>query len=318
MIQKDLMIIGGGIAGLFAAHQAGLAKIDVLLIESANHLGGQLLFQTQPVDLADTAYDGLRGFEIIQRIIGRLRKMENVTILTNTTVTALYPNRLVTTLSDEEYCVYQPKTLIVSTGSYDNYLAFENNDLPGIYGAKLTQILLHQYGILPGKDAVIIGSSNQSFRIAADLIAAGAKVRAILETSKHVIADSKHQQIVDATIYTSVADIKAIGYKEVEALTFRLPTGELKTIKADFICVATGYQPMHHLFSMAEAQVIYDLDKGGFVPVVDQNLETSVPYIYACGHANGIKDAASTIKEAKCATKAALFALSQIKGALDG
>lgn len=318
MIQKELMVIGGGIAGLFAAYEAGLANIDVLLIESNYRLGGQLLFQTEPIDLAHTTYDGLAGFELAEQIIHQLKAMHNVTILTNTTVTAIYPNRLVATLSGDDYRIYQPKAMIVATGSYDNYLAFENNDLPGIYGAKLTQTLLHQYGILPGKEAVIIGSSNQAFRIAADLIDEDVKVHAILETKKHITADQYHQKLAETQIYTSVDDIKAIGHEELRELTFRLSNGEMKSIKTDCICVATSYQPMHHLFSMAKAQVIYDSNKGGFVPIVDENLETTIPYVYACGDVNGIKDAPAAIKEAKRAAKAALLALSQMKEAPNG
>src|SRR5690554_1815863 len=137
MKQAELVIIGGGPAGLCAAISAAKSGANVLLIERNKYLGGQLVKQTHMFFGSEKQYASLRGIDIPQILLSELDKYkENVEILTDTTVVGMYEDGMITALHKEDkFFKIMPKAVIVATGAFEKSLAFPNNDLPGIYGA---------------------------------------------------------------------------------------------------------------------------------------------------------------------------------------
>ena len=217
MIHKDVIIVGGGISGLSAAKILSQYKISVLIIDRNNYLGGQLKKQTHKLK----SFDNQRGFEIIHSLLTDLKEHSHIEIILNTTTSAIYEDLVLTAINKDRYLKYKAKAYLIATGSTDKHLAFENNDLPGIFPSSVIQTLIHIYGIIPEKELLIIGSGNIALIITLYLIEAGLKVKAIVEESEHILGDNMYlSKIHDLGIsfYLNYKIVKAIGKTSIEAV----------------------------------------------------------------------------------------------------
>ena len=307
MITKELIIIGGGPSGLCAAKTAAEAGIHVLIIERSPIIGGQLVKQTHKFFGSKNQYAKMRGFDIAKKLIHDLEGFPNVEIKTDTTVVGLYPDYVVTTLCGETYTRYQAQSIIVATGASEKFLAFENNDLPGIYGAGAIQTLMNLYGVLPGHEVVMVGSGNIGLIVSYQLMQAGVQVKAIIEASKNIGGYKVHaskMRRLGVPILTSTTVKKAIGQDHIEAVEliklddqWQEIEGTNEMMKVDALCISVGLSPMHQLLSMIGAQTKFVSELGGFVPVIDYHHQTTVKNVYSCGDAVGIEEASSAMME---------------------
>ncbi|MDO9628931.1 MAG: NAD(P)/FAD-dependent oxidoreductase [Acholeplasmataceae bacterium] len=307
MIHKDLIIIGGGPSGLCAAKTALEAGISVLLIDRSPNLGGQLVKQTHKFFGSKEQYAKTRGFDIAKKLISDLNDFENLEIKSNTTVTGLYPDHVVTTYDNHEYLRYQAKAVILATGASEKFLAFENNDLPGIYGAGAVQTLMNNYGVLPGSEIVMVGSGNIGLIVSYQLLQAGVKVKAIIEAAPTIGGYKVHASKIrrlGIPIYTSTTIKRAIGTDSIEKIEIvsldekwvEIPNTN-QIISLDALCISVGLSPMYQLISMINAETKFISELGGFVPVIDYHHQTSVPNVFVCGDAVGIEEASSAMME---------------------
>lgn len=307
MVNKDLIIIGGGPSGLCAAKIALESNISVLIVDRDPHLGGQLVKQTHKFFGSKNQFAKTRGFNIAKKLIKQIEDNPKVEILSNTTVVGLYPDRVVTILKDDEYIRYHAKAIIVATGASEKYLAFENNDLPGIYGAGAVQTLMNSYLVLPGQEVVMVGSGNIGLIVSYQLMQAGVKVKAIVEAAPTIGGYKVHASKIKRLgipILTSTTIKRAIGEKELEAVELvsldsnwqEIPNSK-KTIKADSLCISVGLAPLHQLLSMVGAKMKYISELGGFVPTNDENYQTTIPSVFTCGDVMGIEEASSAMME---------------------
>lgn len=307
MITKDLIIIGGGPSGLCAAKTASDAGIHVMVIERSQQLGGQLVKQTHKFFGSKSQYAKTRGYDIAGILIKDLETKPNLEILTNATVVGLYPDLVVTVLHNEQYVKVQAKSIIVATGASEKFLAFENNDLPGIYGAGAVQTLMNLYGVLPGKDIVMVGSGNIGLIVSYQLLQAGVNVKAIIEAAPTIGGYKVHASKIrrlGVPILTKTTVQKAIGKQAIEAVelvsldqSWNPIAGTEQILPIDALCISVGLSPMHQLLSMVNATTKYIPELGGYVPVVDHHHETSVKGIFVCGDAVGIEEASSAMME---------------------
>ncbi len=307
MISKDLIIIGGGPSGLCAAKTALESGLSVLIIERNPNVGGQLVKQTHKFFGSKDQYAKTRGFDIAKKLISDLEGFPNLEILTEATVVGLYRDRVVTVLHKDKYVRYQAKSIIVATGASEKFLAFENNDLPGIYGAGAIQTLMNNFGVLPGNDVVMIGSGNIGLIVSYQLIQAGVNVKAILEAAPKIGGYKVHASKVTrlgVPILTSTTVKKAIGDTELKAIEIvsldekwqEIPDTSRK-MEIDALCISVGLSPMHQLLSMIGAKTKYVSELGGFVPVIDKNYQTTTQSVFVCGDAVGIEEASSAMME---------------------
>ncbi|QWC00754.1 NAD(P)/FAD-dependent oxidoreductase [Mycoplasmatota bacterium] len=311
MINRDLVIIGGGPAGLSAAKVALDAGMNVTLIERFNQLGGQLIKQTHKFFGSKLQYAKTRGFEIAKILIDDLSTYseDRLQILLDATCVGLYPDKVLTVYQYNKYLKYKAKSVIVATGASEKVLAFENNDLPGIYGAGAIQTIMNIYGIQPGKEVVMVGSGNIGLIVSYQLIQAGVKVKALLEASStiggYLVHASKLKRLgVDLLTNTTVK--KALGKDQLEKIiTVRLDDqwkeipGSEKEIETDVLCISVGLSPLHQLMSMAGADMLDISELGGLVPKKTCDYETSIKNVYACGDVTGIEEASSAMVEGR-------------------
>jgi sarcosine oxidase subunit alpha len=310
MIHRDCIIVGGGPAGLSAAKVALDAGMKVTIVERFNRLGGQLIKQTHKFFGSESQYAKTRGFDIAKILIDGLEGFgDQLEVLLDATVVGMYPDKVLTIYQDNKYMKYKGQSVIIATGASEKVLAFENNDLPGIYGAGAVQTLMNIYGIKPGQDVVMVGSGNIGLIVSYQLIQAGVNVKCLLEAAStiggYLVHASKLKRLgVDILTNTTVK--KAIGDKTLEKIiTVQLNDrweeipGTEKEIQTDCLCISVGLSPLHQLLSMAGAKM-YDISElGGLVPKKTCDYETSIDHVYACGDVTGVEEASSAMVEGR-------------------
>jgi sarcosine oxidase subunit alpha len=308
MIQKDLIIIGGGPAGLCAAKTAIEAGAKVLIIERSPKLGGQLIKQTHKFFGSEKTYAKTRGFDIAKKLIDDIMKFPNqIEIMLDATVVGLYPHHELTVYQNGVYSKYQAKALIVATGASEKFIAFENNDLPGIYGAGAVQTLMNLYGVLPGQSIVMVGSGNIGLIVSYQLMQAGVKVKALVEAAPKIggyLVHASKLRRLGVPILTSTTVKRAIGKESLEAVELvslnekweMIPASE-QIIDVDALCISVGLSPLHQLLSMAHVEMKYVGELGGMVPKITEEHETSLQNLFVCGDVVGIEEASSAMVE---------------------
>ncbi|MCD4827001.1 MAG: NAD(P)/FAD-dependent oxidoreductase [Acholeplasmataceae bacterium] len=307
MIHTDVLIIGGGPSGLCAALMLLESNLKVVIVDRGLSLGGQLVKQTHKFFGSQKQYAKTRGFDIANILVNQVISHPNLSIYQGATVLGLYPDKVATILHEDIYKKIQSKAIIVATGASEKFLAFENNDLPGIYGAGAVQTLMNQFGVLPAKEVVMIGSGNIGLIVSYQLIQAGVKVAAVIEASSKIGGYKVHAsklRRLGVPIYTNKTIKRALGEQSVQGLEivslddkFQEINDTSMIIKADSICISVGLAPGYQLLDMVGAKTGYIAELGGTIPLVDQKHMTTVDGIFSCGDNIGIEEASSAMME---------------------
>jgi len=307
MIYKDVIIIGGGPAGLCAAKMLADQDVSVLLVDRDHHLGGQLVKQTHKFFGSEKQYAKNRGFEIANILINDIIDKPNIEIMLGAFVIGLYKDHVMSLVKDDEYYKFKAKAFIIATGASEKSLAFENNDLPGIYGAGAIQTLMNVYGIIPEDEVLMVGSGNIGLIVSYQLLQAGVKVKGIVEAASSIGGYKVHAtklKRLGVPFYMQHTIKRALGKDSLEAVEivkltddFQEIENETKMIEVKALCVAVGLSPLSQLLGMMEVNMKYIKELGGLVPVLNHLNQTSNPNIFACGDVGGIEEASSAMME---------------------
>ncbi len=161
VIKTDVLIIGGGPAGLSAAIELGKLGVQTLLVDDKDRLGGKLILQTHKFfGSVEDSYAGTRGFEIGMILEEKLHTFDSVDCWVNTTAVGVFSDGIVGVVKDRRYKMIKPKKLLVTTGAREKMLSFPGNTLPGIYGAGAFQTLVNRDLVIPSTRLLIIGGGN--------------------------------------------------------------------------------------------------------------------------------------------------------------
>ncbi|WP_297438577.1 FAD-dependent oxidoreductase [Thermococcus sp.] len=317
--EADVVVIGGGPAGLMAAINAADAGARVILIDEQPMLGGQLIKQTHKFFGKREQFAGIRGVEIARILSNEAKKRYNIQIFLETSALGIFQEgekKLITAVRrNTELVEFMGKSLVVATGAMEKMIPFENNDLPGIYGAGAIQTLMNTYGVKPGDRVLIIGAGNVGLILAYQLIQAGVEVKAIVEAMPKVGGYFVHAAKVrrlGVPILTRHTILRAEGKERVErAVVARLDEnwrpvpGTERTFEVDVIALAVGLRPSIELLHQAGCQVRYVRELGGHVTVRDERMETTIRGIFVAGDSAGIEEATTAMLEGKIAGIAA-------------
>ena len=315
----EVLIIGGGPAGLCAAAAASSLGAHVLICERDDEPGGQLVKQTHKFFGSEKQYAGDRGFLIGRRLLDTVTSNPNVEVMTDTTVLGMYDDGIITALHDGKHLKFRPKKTIVTTGAAEKFLPFPGNDLPGIYGAGAVQTLMNVAGVKPAEKVVMVGAGNIGLIVSYQLLQAGVEVAAIVEAAPQIGGYLVHASKIrraGVPIKTGYTVKRAYGHESLEGITIcqldaswkQIP-GTEEDIACDTLCLAVGLTPLSELCWQAGCQMAFIRELSGHVPVVDENLETTVSGLYAAGDVSGIEEASSAMVEGRLAGCAAAEAL---------
>lgn len=230
--QADVVVIGGGPAGMEAAVESARSGGQITLIDERPELGGHLRYERAGADKA-------------RELAQRLKALPNVEVLSNASCFGLYEGKLLGIVQRrpfgspvrERLIHLRAKHIVVATGMYEIPRVFQNNDLVGVMLRTGVQRLIHQHAVKPGNRAVVVGPGDP---VVEDLRSAGVEVAAVVDV---------------ADVLAAVGKLRVTGV--------RTKTG---VIACDLIVVCGERVPHAGLLSQAGAKLEWDEGRGAFIP----------------------------------------------------
>ncbi len=315
----EVLVIGAGPAGLCAALAAASMGAKVLICERDRFPGGQLVKQTHKFFGSEKQSAGERGFQIGQTLIEQVNASENIELWEDAPVLGMYEDGIVTVLYDNQHIKINPIKTIVATGAAEKFLAFPGNDLPGIYGAGAVQTLMNVAGVKPAERMVMVGAGNIGLIVSYQLLQAEVEVVAVVEAAPRIggyLVHASKLRRAGVPIRTGWTVKEAFGDQTLEGVVlcqldeqFRQIPGTEETIYCDTLCLAVGLSPLTELCWQAGCEMRFVRELSGHVPLVDDNLMTTVYGIYAAGDVSGVEEASAAMVEGNIAGYAAAAAL---------
>ena len=309
-----LAIIGAGPAGLSAAIAAGRLGVRSIVIDENDVAGGQLIKQTHMFFGSREHHARVRGIDIGPKLLEEIEELP-VELMLGTTALGLYGDLTLSLLVNGRHRRLNPESVIIATGASENMLAFENGDLPGVYGAGAVQTLMNVYGVVPGERVLMVGAGNIGLIVSYQLIQAGVEVAAVIEGLPEIGGYHVHAAKIrraGVPILTSHTIVRAEGDDRVRGATivevddaWNPVENTQRTLDVDTICLAVGLTPNAELAFQAGSRETYIGDLGGRVAVHGPELATSVPGLYVAGDASGIEEASTAMLEGRLAGLAA-------------
>lgn len=320
-LEPDVLVVGGGPAGLKAALELGRLGLDVVLVDDHHRLGGQLIKQTHRFFGDKKYYGGVRGFAIAEKLVKEIESLGTVHVFTQTLLYGEFRGGVFGAVqrNPPRHLVIKPRAVIAGPGACEKTLWFENNDLPGVMGAGGAQTLMNEYGVRPGEEAIVIGSGNVGLIVSYQLLQAGVRVKGLVEILPHVGGWFVHAAKIrrlGVPFYFKHTIIRAIGRDRVEKAViaevddkFKPIPGTEKEFDVDLVLLSVGLQPSYAFFSQLGAVMKYIPELGGLVPIRTRFLETSIPNTYVAGDASGVEEATTAFIEGEIAALSAAIRL---------
>jgi sarcosine oxidase subunit alpha len=254
----DVLVIGGGPAGIEAAIAAAEAGADTLLLEQLPQLGGSLLYARSG---GDRAAVNARCSALIERA----RATPKLRIMTDTTATGMFADNWTSAVRGNRFFKIRSKETVIATGVFDQPLVFANNDRPGIMFADAAQRLMRLYGVKPGKRAVIVTANRYGYEAALDLLDAGVSVAAIVDLNFETDSPALEElRARDVRIMPGATLVDSKGRKRVSSVAVAtigsdgLPGTLREWIDCDLVLMSVGFSPALNLASHAGAKVVFD------------------------------------------------------------
>ena len=258
----DVLIIGGGPAGLSAAIELGKLGVDTLIVDDKDRLGGKLVLQTHKFfGSVKDSHAGTRGFEIGNILQDELLSLDSVKIWLNTTAVAVFSDHIVGVIKDNQYRKIKPGKLLVATGAREKMLSFPGNTLPGVYGAGAFQTLVNRDLVKSSEKVLIVGGGNVGLIAGYHAIQADITVVALIEALPQVGGYKVHAdklKRLGVPIYTSHTVVSANGTSRVESVTgarldenWNVMPDTHKTFEVDTVLIAVGLAEVNEFYLKA-------------------------------------------------------------------
>ena len=308
MKNYDIVIIGGGPAGLAAAVSAKRNGIDsILILERDKELGGILNQCIHNGFGLHTFKEELTGPEYAQRFIDQAKELE-IEYRLNTMVMDISHEKVVTAMNREEGLFeIQAKAVILAMGCRERSRGALN--IPGyrpagIYSAGTAQRLVNMEGLMPGREVVILGSGDIGLIMARRMTFEGAKVKVVAELMpysgglKRNIVQCLDDYGIPLKLSHTVVDIK--GKERLEGVTLAevdqngkpIP-GTEEEYSCDTLLLSVGLIPENEL-SRGMGVEMSRVTSG---PVVNESLETNIEGVFACGNVLHVHDLVDFVSE---------------------
>ena len=305
----EVLVVGGGIAGLQAAESAAAAGVRVMLVEQTAHWGGRA-----PVD--GVIIDGAPADEWIKSTISKLSSMTNVVVRNRTQGSGIYDHGYA--LAYERVADHTPrdqrprhrlwrvrcKQIVTATGAIERPLSFARNDIPGVMLASAVRDYLVNYGVSAGDRTVVVTNNDDAYRTALFLKSAGLDVPAIIDARAEGGGELMAQAIAAGIrVETGRGIAKVKGGKRVTAVSLCAQVGEgseIEEIPCDVVAMSGGWSPVVHLWSHCGGKLFWDDAKAMFRPDVNKPPigSNGEGFVIVAGIASGHLRSAEVIQDA--------------------
>ncbi|MGX9425338.1 MULTISPECIES: sarcosine oxidase subunit alpha family protein [Bradyrhizobium] len=247
----DLLVIGGGPAGLGAALSAGRSGARVILCDEDYVLGGRLNSDAREINEQPCSIWA-------QHTTAELEAMTNVRVLRRTTVFGVYDGATfgaVERVADHlpSPPPHQPRQRLwkivarrslLASGAIERHIVFGGNDRPGVMTASAARTYLNRFAVIPGSRAAVFTNSDDAWTTALDLGKAGVQVEAIVDTRTEIDPRLENKaKLGGIAIFRGAQVLDTHGTHELRAISVRSADGQTRKVAVDVLAVSGGWNP---------------------------------------------------------------------------
>ena len=290
----DVLIIGGGVAGLSAARQFVDRSLDVIVADENREFGGSF-------DYLHADDDGIQANKLT--LLNELGAADNIEMLGEHFAAGFYADNSVPLVGPAGIVHVHAKSVIFATGLYEQPAVFRNNDLPGIMLSTGARRLVHRFAIAPCTNAVVLAGNDEAYAAAFDLQAAGVRISAIVDLDP----PQTRGPLTSEALSRGIQVIPEANIDEALAKGGRLHRVHVKSkdapsqsIDCDGLIMSVGWAPAAGILYQAGARLEYNKALGQVVP-------TELPRgCFCAGRLNGVFEYRDQDVDARAAAGAAL------------
>ncbi|MBX3566572.1 MAG: sarcosine oxidase subunit alpha [Rhizobiaceae bacterium] len=272
----EVLVIGGGVAGLAAALAAAESGVRVILADEQSEFGGALRYES------GARIDGQSGWDWAQATAARLAAMPNVRLLPRTTAFGYYAQNFVglvervtehlarpdKSLPRERLWQVRAGRVVIAAGAIERHMVFADNDRPGIMLASAARSYLNHHGVAVGRNVGVYTANDSAYHAAIDLKKAGVAIAAIVD-----LRDNPSGPVVEEARSLGIevnhgrAVVKVGGTLRVSSMTIEAKGGGARrTVPVDALLMSAGWTPSVHMFSQSRGKVAFDEASHRFLP----------------------------------------------------
>ncbi|MFZ3186716.1 MAG: 2Fe-2S iron-sulfur cluster-binding protein, partial [Pseudomonas sp.] len=281
----DVLVVGGGAAGLIAALAAARSGARVILADEQEEFGGTLLDSRETLD-------GKPASVWVEKVVAELAALANVTLLPRATVNGYHDHNFLTIherrtdhlgelapqrhLGEVRQRMHRvrAKYVVLAAGAHERPLVYGNNDAPGNMLAGAVSTYVRRYGVAPGKQLVLSTTNDYAYRVALDWLEAGLQVVAIADARSNPrgtwveLARAKGIRILTSSAVIETRGSKRVSAARVAAIDplAHKVTSPGEWLECDLVATSGGYSPVVHLASHLGGKPTWNADMLGFVP----------------------------------------------------
>jgi sarcosine oxidase subunit alpha len=278
----DVLVVGGGPAGLSAALAATRAGARVVLADDRQVFGGALRWEEHTID-------GQSSLEWVGAVERQLHDATTVRLLTRSTAFGFYDHNLVALCERTDPAVrgavrerlwhVRAAQVVLATGAIERPIVFADNDLPGVMLTSAAMNYAVQFAVRPGRRAVIVTSCDSAYEAAAALRARGVIIVAVVDTRGDWGDAAAFATGAGIPVLAGYGPARVHGSRAVQAIEVRpLAQGgknwhsaAAQRLECDLVCVSGGWTPSVHLYSQAGGRLRYDLERVALVPAAGRD-----------------------------------------------
>lgn len=276
--EADVLVVGGGPAGLAAAEAAAADGARTILVERAGRLGGRLAWAADPEDDDTDAWVAERRAALASA---------GVAVHTDTRLIGIYPDEGMVATTPTALLRIDTPRLVLATGARDAYLPFPGSDRAGVLLAAAAHRMLAEDDTLPGRRPVILGTTPQAVALARDLRRAGADVEALWEPAARGHHDGvRHAVGMGLAVHSDHRPVRAWGRAAFRRIRFRTRGGTAEA-RGDVLVMAHGRVARAELGQQAGCHLAWR-DGYAFTVAADDEGATDQDDVFAAGAVAGV------------------------------
>lgn len=308
----DVLVVGGGVAGLQAAKAAAASGAKVLVLEQNAHWGGRA-----PVD--GGTIDGDTPQAWVDKTLAELRAMDNVTLRDRCMGAGVYDHGYA--LGYERLTDHAPgqggprhrlwriraKQIVTATGAIERPLSFAGNDVPGVMLAAAMRDYVVNWGVTPGQKVVVATNNDDAYRTALALHDAGVEVVRVVDARDAgggILMEQLREKGIRVELGRAIAKVKdGPRVTKVAICAQNGEGGAQEEIDADAVAMSGGWSPVVHLWSHCGGKLTWDKEHAFFRPDASRPPlgDNGEGFVIAAGAANGPLALGAVLQDAAAA-----------------